>query len=256
MTKTQQNEIPRQVHYCWYGRKPLTGIVKRCVKTFKIVGGGGIYEWNETNCPFDETQYVIEAARNHGYAYLSDYYRLKALYEQGGVYLDTDIEVRKPFADMFFKADLVLGYMFDDMVSTACIMAKPGHPFIKRLLDKYETMAFSPDYANNHLMTETLLEAYPGFKLNGKYCEFDKNCFIYPKEWFEAPILRGEGGYAVHHFTGFWKRQSNPARRLARTLLKQVLFRCHFLNVIYNHYGRKKALGKNSFYQRYLQDKQ
>lgn len=246
--------IPKIIHYCWFGGKPLSGIAKRCVKTFNKSGGGVIKEWNETNCSLNETQYVKDAVMNKGWAFLSDYYRLKAIYQYGGIYFDTDIEVRKPFNSKFFEADLVLGYMYDCMVSTACIMSKPGHPFIKKLLDEYETLCFNATYANNNLMTKILLETYPNIKLNGKFCEFDKNCFLYPKEYFEAPILWGKGGYTVHHFTGFWKPQHSTLKKIIRPLLKNVLFYSRLLNVLYNKNGRKRALMINPFYEKYLKD--
>ena len=73
----------------------------------------------------------MDAVKDNGFAYLSDYYRLKVLYEYGGIYLDTDIEVKKKFEPLFFDYDLVLGYMYDCYISTAFIMARPPHPFIK-----------------------------------------------------------------------------------------------------------------------------
>lgn len=215
--------------------------------------GGEIIEWNESNCAFDECQYVKAAIDRKGWAYLSDYYRLKALYEFGGIYLDTDIEVKKELDAKFYDADLVLGYMYDCYISTAFIMAKPKHPFIKKLLDAYDKMEFNPNYANNALMTFTFLDEFPDFKLVGRYCEFADNCFIYPKEYFEAPILRGDGGYCVHHFTGFWKPQGK-LKRLIRPLIKYILFYCHVLNVAYNFHGRRAALKSNPCLERYLND--
>lgn len=244
--------IPKNVHYCWFGGKPLSGITRKCVDSFSILGGQ-IYEWSEENCSFDENKYVVEAKKNHGWAYLSDYYRLKALYEYGGIYLDTDVEIKQPLNKDFYDADLVLGYMYDCYVSTAFIMAKPHHPFVKQLLDAYETMEYNGNYANNALMTFSLLERYPGFKLNGKFSEFDNNCYIYPKEYFEVPILKGAGGYSVHHFTGFWKQQSK-LKKLVKPILKNALFYCPLLNVLYNKRGRKAALLINPCYQRYLHD--
>lgn len=245
--------IPKIVHYCWFGGKPLQGIVKSCVKTFDKIGEKK--EWNESNCSFIENKYVMDAVKDNGFAYLSDYYRLKVLYEYGGIYLDTDIEVKKKLEPLFFDYDLVLGYMYDCYISTAFIMARPRHPFIKKLLDKYETMDYNPNYANNYLITMTLLETYPQLKLNGKTCEFDERCILFAKEYFEAPILFGEGGYCVHHFTGYWKKQPNILYKVLRPFIKKFLYHCHPINVLYNKCGRKKALLTNPCYQRYLIDK-
>lgn len=178
------------------------------------------------------------------------------MYEYGGIYLDTDIEIKRKLDCAFYEADLVLGYMYDCYISTAFIMAKPKHPFIKKLLDAYDSMEYDPNYANNALMTFTFLDTYPHFKLTGQYCEFDENCFIYPKEYFEVPIFKGAGGYSVHHFTGFWKTSQSPIKRLNKPLVKDILFYSHPLNVLYNKRGRKVALYVNPCYGRYLKDTQ
>ena len=91
-------------------------------------GGVKIIEWNEGNCNLAENQYVHDAYVRGLWAFVSDYVRLKVLYEYGGIYFDTDVEVKKPFPENFFEADLVLGYMYECAISTAVIMAAPHHP--------------------------------------------------------------------------------------------------------------------------------
>ena len=173
--------IPKIIHYCWFGNAQKDYMAKKCIESFGQIRGCKIVEWNETNCSFDETEYVKQAYEQRSWAHVSDYYRLKRLYEYGGIYMDTDIQVKKSFPDNFFEADLVLGYMYECAISTAVIMAAPKHPYIKGLLDMYETMAFDRRIPNNSIFNDFTLANYPNFRLNGKFREFIPKGFIYPR---------------------------------------------------------------------------
>lgn len=220
----------------------------------KFQGGGKIKEWNESNSDLSSPNFVVMAYKSKAWAFVSDYIRLKALYDYGGVYLDTDVEIRKTFSDRFWNADLVLGYMYDDAVSTAVIMAKAHHPFIKFLLDKYETLNLDTTSPNNGLMTQALLEFYPNFRLNGKYSHLEDNGFIFPKNYFEEPVMFGKGGYSVHHFMGSWHTGSNSLKMRLRPLVKWCLFHCRLANYAYQKINRRLFLKNASHYKRYLED--
>ena len=215
--------IPKLVHYCWFGYATKNYLVQKCINSFNKLDVK-ICEWTEKNIDLNHP-FVAQAYKIKAWAFVSDYIRLKALYEYGGVYLDTDIEIKKTFDDKFWKADLILGFMYDDLVSTAVIMATPHHPFIKILLDCYDTMKLNIEEANNIMITEQLLNVYPKFLLNGKYQEFYEKCYIYPKYYFEEPILIwGNGGYCVHHFMGSWQNRNNSLKTKLRPVIKYILF--------------------------------
>ena len=206
--------IPKIVHYCWFGNAPQNYLASRCIKSFNKLGGVKIVEWNEHNCDLNENRYIREAYDNKLWAFVSDYFRLMALYDYGGIYLDTDVEVKKPFPEHFFEADLVLGYMYECAISTAVIMAKPHHPYIKGLLDLYETMTLRKNQPNNAIFNDFTFANYPNFRLNGKFREFTPNCFIYPRYYFEVPTFDKEGGYCVHHFMESWHGKKTKAKKL------------------------------------------
>lgn len=249
--------IPKIVHYCWYGKGKKISLIKKCIKSFQKLQPDKIIEWNEDNCSFVENNFIKTAYEQKAWAFVSDYYRLKALYDYGGIYLDTDVMIEKRFPDTFYEANLVLGYMFDCFISTAVIMAAPHHPFIKGLLDLYDNLDFNV-IANNAILTDYVIKRYPNFKLNGKFVQLEPNCYIYPKEYFEVPIRpcskkSTNGGYSVHHFTGFWIHQ-HGVKAFIRPLFKKILFENHWLNYFYNLYSRKKSLIINPLYNKYLED--
>lgn len=247
--------IPKIVHYCWFGNNAKNYMACQCIDSFNKLGAR-IIEWTETNSDLSSSVFVAQAYKMKAWAFVSDYIRLKALYDYGGMYLDTDVEIKKEFDASFWEADLVLGYMYDDVVSTAVILARPQHPFIKRLLDCYETMVLDVNIPNNILMTKQLLECYPHFKLNGKLQEFDNNCFIYPKTYFEEPVLFSrQDGFSIHHFMGSWHRKKYSFKARMRPVVKYILFHCFTINWIYQKINRKIYSKKSCFYPRFLQDK-
>lgn len=78
--------IPKIIHYCWYGKAEKPEIIKICMNSWKVLTDDGfsVMCWDESNCSFDENDFIMHAYKKRRYAFISDYYRLKALYEWGG----------------------------------------------------------------------------------------------------------------------------------------------------------------------------
>lgn len=232
--------IPKIIHYCWYGGGRKDAISISCIRTFnKAFPAERIIEWNESNCDMHINKFVEDAYNFRKWAFVSDYFRLKALYELGGVYFDTDIEVRKPFDDDWFKKDLVLGYMYESKVSTAVIMAKPKHPFIKMLMDKYETMSLEVDVPNNVMMTQMLQQYYPNLELTGDTFSLNNNDVIYERHYFEIPTFNKDRGFTIHHFNSSWHTHSTTWKQKLRPALKWIKFHCFLFNWWYKNYYQK-----------------
>ena len=91
--------IPKKIHYCWFGRNPLTESAKKYIESWKkYCPEYEIIEWNENNFDLTENRYAREAYEQKKWAFVSDYARLKIVYEQGGLYMDVDVELIKPMA--------------------------------------------------------------------------------------------------------------------------------------------------------------
>ena len=90
--------IPKVIHYCWFGRGPKGDLANKCIESWKrFLPDYEIKEWNEDNFDVNMYQYTKEALENKKYAFVTDVVRLYALYTEGGVYMDTDVEVLKSF---------------------------------------------------------------------------------------------------------------------------------------------------------------
>ena len=112
--------IPKKIHYCWFGEKPLPKISKKCIASWKkYCPDYEITEWNENNFDVNCCDYTREAYQAKQYAFVSDVARLHALINYGGIYMDIDHEILKPidsFCGITLFADLwltnILGWVF------------------------------------------------------------------------------------------------------------------------------------------------
>ena len=95
MQKKEENKIPKIIHYCWFGSKPIPKDLQDCIDTWSILKGYQVMRWDESNCSFDENEFVRKTYAEKQLGFIGDYYRLKAVYEYGGIYLDTDVKVCK-----------------------------------------------------------------------------------------------------------------------------------------------------------------
>lgn len=206
--------IPKIIHYCWFGGNKYPKLVKKCILSWKKrLPDFQIKCWNEDTFNLAHApQYVKEAYQKQKYAFVSDYVRLYALYHEGGVYLDTDVEVCKDFTNLL-NSDVVMGYENKVQISTAFIASVPQSVLIKKLLDSYYVRHFiredaSLDMTTNVSYISAFLRAH-GIELNGEYIK-SSDLELYPQEYF-SPRSWEDGKYhitgntyAIHYFQGSW----------------------------------------------------
>ena len=95
------DKIPKVIHYCWFGGHEKPKLINKCLETWKrYLKDYEIMEWNEENFNIDICSFTKEAYEDKKWAFVSDYCRLWVLYNYGGIYLDTDIEILKPLDDL------------------------------------------------------------------------------------------------------------------------------------------------------------
>lgn len=117
--------IPKKIHYIWFGGNPLPPLAERCIASWeKYMPGYEIVRWDESNFDTDCCDYVREAISVKKWAFASDYARFKILYEHGGVYLDTDVELLKPLDEIIQRGPF-MGFEQDFSSGTAGAVA-PG----------------------------------------------------------------------------------------------------------------------------------
>ena len=128
------NKIPKVIHYCWFGKNKLSKSAKKCIKSWKKhLPNYEIIEWNENNFDINCNEYVREAYKSKKYAFVSDYARIYALYNYGGIYMDTDVEVIKSL-DKFLCNDAFAGLENEYSIQTAVMGCCKGNLLFKEFL--------------------------------------------------------------------------------------------------------------------------
>lgn len=225
--------IPKTIHYCWFGGKPLPSLARDCIESWKkYCPDYEIIEWNEERFDIHANRFVEEAYVAGKWAFVSDYVRLYALYYFGGIYLDTDVEILQPL-DRFLEEKAFTGFEAKDMPVTAVMGCQKGNPLYEELLNYYADRSFivngQYDITPNTIIITDIFQRY-GVKLNGKK-QTVANCTIYPEKTFCPNSLRQIFGqypkesYAIHHFMDSWGKGANGsnqglAKRFRRYLVR------------------------------------
>jgi hypothetical protein len=241
--------IPKVIHYCWFGRAEKPKSVQKYLAAFHQLEYDGykIIEWNEDNFDLTSNSYIRNAYGQKKWAHVSDFVRLDVLYNYGGIYLDTDIEIVSGFEDLL-DLDFFIGFMWDCNLGTAVIGACQGNGIINELLSKYLNEEISLTSPNNDLFTRYFLEALPDFKLNGREQLLTGNIRILNKCVFEHPSLFKRKNRTIHHFSQSWKKNN----KLKSKIKKFVIYIIGLY--IYRKYICRKSLRMSPFYERYKID--
>lgn len=204
--------------------------------------------WNEDNYDIDSNKFVKEAYRNKKYAFVTDVVRLYALYNYGGIYMDTDVEVLRPLDD-FLKYPAFSGFEVEEAIPTGIMGAENGSTWAKRELDYYNDLSFIlPNGAFNtkpnvQIITEHALTH--GLIPNGQFQIVNDELAIFPKEYFcpksyvDGQIYLTDNSYTIHHFAGSWHNEDALLIKLkkmfgdkwgirlykTKNLIRKVLFR-------------------------------
>lgn len=139
-----KNTIPKTIHYCWFGKNDKPDNVKKCIESWKkYMTEYELTEWNEDNFSIkDAPLYVRQAYEARKFAFVSDYVRMYALYNFGGIYFDTDVEVLKNFEDKLDGYEMVLSFEHAKGLSCGIIASAPKMPAIGEFLKTYDFRRF------------------------------------------------------------------------------------------------------------------
>lgn len=228
-------KIPKIIHYCWFGGSEMPEHLLRCIDSWKKYCPDYIIQkWDESNYDISKNRYMQEAYDNGAWGFVPDYARLDIIYQYGGIYLDTDVELisslEKLRSDSAFfgaccNAEIGLGLGFG---------AVEKHELIKKLRDYYDDKSFyrqdgtknlDPCYVYNH----PVFKDY-GFEIENKYQNI-KGAAIYPSEVLSPTGLVGmadnftEDTIAVHHGELSWvgKKEKEAFEITKRRLMDRVI---------------------------------
>lgn len=215
--------IPKKIHYCWFGRNPKPKLAEKCIKSWqKFCPDFEIIEWNEDN--FDVASapdYVQQAYAHKKWAFVTDFVRLQAMTTQGGIYMDTDVELVKPLTP-YLKHEAFGGFEAPDRVCTAVMACREGFPLFREFMEHYYEMSFlNPDGSLNVTTNvDTVSEILLGHGLvpNG-LLQTVAGLTIYPSDVFSpvdfesGQLHRTRKTVGIHWFSGSWYTEEEKRRR-------------------------------------------
>ena len=206
--------IPKTIHYCWFGGKPKPELAEKCIRSWKkYCPDFEILEWNEHNFDVSESPgYVQQAYACKRWAFVSDYVRLKALTEMGGVYMDTDVEVIRPL-DPYLNHRAFAGFEHPERVQTGLLACEPQFPLFLDFLAHYDTASFLKEDGSVDITTNvevlTNLCVQRGLVGNDRFQIVD-GLAVYPREVFcpvdfdTEKLKRTRKTVTIHWFAGSW----------------------------------------------------
>ena len=221
--------IPKIIHYCWFGRGELPKLAKKCIKSWKkYCPDYEIILWNEDNFDIGQNRYMKEAYEAGKWAFVSDFARLKIVHEQGGIYLDTDVELLKPLDDLLgYKG--FMGFDEKGIVATGLgFGAEKGNEIVKEFLKDYDDLPFilpdgsfdlTPCPDRNTAALQRL-----GMDTGNTNQEFLGTVFLpqeylCPMDYYTGKKTVTKHTYSIHHYCASWT--SKVTKRTTR--IKRII---------------------------------
>jgi hypothetical protein len=193
--------IPKTIHYCWFGGKPLSPLMQKCLDSWsKFCPDYEVVRWNEKNYDLTQNDYLKKCYDLGLWALLSDYVRTDVVYQHGGVYLDTDVELIRNIDDLLFD-DLYYGLEYGRVVNNGLGFGGiKGHTLLAEILDNYLCYNVKNSIGTENVILEmeintNLMRKY-GFKINNTM-QLKDGIRLYPTDVF-APLISRTPQYCMH----------------------------------------------------------
>ena len=239
--------IPKIIHYCWLSNDPFPDKIQQCIDSWKkVLPDYEFIKWDTKHFDINSVPYVKEAFEAKKYAFCADYIRIYALYNYGGIYLDSDVMVYKSFepflelkgfSSIEFHSYLLYAHVADKRrrlvgIEAAVLGAEKGSQWLKDILDYYSRQHFSlkqKDLKNNimpRLIARVLHEKY-GFIYFPVFQRLSNGVEIYPAEVFSSKDADGTPiKYTSHLGANSWQISSS------RNKIRSILEKMHLLTFV------------------------
>ncbi len=211
---TMEPVIPKKIHYMWLGKKPLPDNLQKCINSWKkYCPDYEIIQWDESNYDISKNDYMKQAYETGSYGFVPDYARLDILYEHGGIYMDTDVEVVRSLDDLLYQQAFCGVEKWQTMNFGGCSGAVKGHEAIRQFLDCRKNLSFLYEDGSQNRTTcgfyDTNVAIRNGYIINGKtqnimgmnIYAFD---YFHPYDYMSGQTVQTRNTYTIHRFNGGW----------------------------------------------------
>lgn len=209
--------IPKVIHYCWFSEGEKPEKIQHCIDSWRtFLPDYEIKCWNYKNFPRGKSRWVDEAVEAGKFAFAADYIRAFALFTEGGIYLDSDVEVIKDFTPLL-EYPYFLGRENDGLWEAAVMGTEAGMPLFGDLLEYYAKHEFKTDKGYDvtplpQIMSKigsdryevSEIESFSDFDVLSKSLQIVPYDYFSPKSYKTGDISISERTYTIHHFTASW----------------------------------------------------
>ena len=199
--------IPKKIHFCWFSKEPYPDVIQKCMESWKnFLEGYEFVHWNAAKAAALNIPWVNEALAQKNWAFAADVVRLYALYTEGGIYLDSDVEVLKTF-DSLLMRPYFFGYENGSKRIEAAVMGcEPGYKPIGEALDFYKKRLFkySEENIDEIVLPNILAQTFSHYN----DIEILPESTFSPKNYIDGKINANADTYSIHHFNSGWRPES------------------------------------------------
>lgn len=233
--------IPKIIHYCWFGGNPLPKSAIKCINSWKkYFPDYEIKEWNESNFDVNMMPYTQEAYASKKYAFVSDVARFWILYNEGGVYFDTDVEVIRPFDDILDRGAFMgietpsNGVIVPTVASGLGLGAEAGLEFLQEVIDFYACNHYgNPETGEKTIEGTVVTHITSLLEENGlqPHNEIQEvsGIWIYPKDYFcpfednTGELKLTKNSHSIHWYSKSWIDNYGPIRMWVTRWVHRIL---------------------------------
>lgn len=249
--------IPKIIHYCWLSGDEFPPLIKKCIDTWKEkLPDYEFILWDTNRFKLESNTWVQQAFETKKYAFAADYIRLYAVYNYGGIYLDTDVEVVKSFNDLLDRP-YITGAEGLGIIEAGVFGAEKKNPWVKQCLDYYDGKSFINNDGTFNMLTlprimmaqiskiRTFIETHPDKLDPSLQINNDDKLYMFTKDFFCAKnhgtgvIEKTANTYSIHHFAMSWiAKERTFLPNIKRKLMS--FFGVRFINGFIYVFGLRK----------------
>lgn len=225
--------IPKIIHYCWFGRNPLSELAEKCIASWKkYCPDYQIIQWNEDNYDLNHCcGFVRQAYEEKKWAFVSDYVRLDVVNQYGGIYLDTDVELLTSLDDMMKDCKGWFAFEKEDIINSGLGFASEADSEILRdmincyhqmVFDSNRMSAFSCPVINTRVLVQHGAKANNQFQMLEGYKLLPTD-YMCPKSFFTGKNEYTKNTISIHHYNNSWMDEKERKRTERIIRMKKLL---------------------------------
>ena len=224
--RNKQQIIPKKIHYFWFGKGKIPEENRKCIDSWKRhCPDYEIIKWTEDNYDITKCRYMQQAYESRKWGFVPDYARLDVIYQYGGIYLDTDVELIKNLDDLLYQ-DAFVGFQRDFWVALGLgFGGKSGNSIFKEMREEYEKENFIQEGNKLNLTAspyyQTKVLRRHGLKCNNQL-QYVNDITVFPTEVLDpqgysfGSIKITKNTYSIHHYNESWvdiiQRENNKRK--------------------------------------------